>query len=241
MFWCRALGPEWRAISLVASALGFAQPRLCYLGSRPMGELGPMAPVGAWSVTGVAKRQKLNVRATQDGSPPKGRPPMTATATDEDRLLNVPEREMIAQTRPPVLYGLTKEEILALAKRLREARDRSSRIASQQQREMRGKAGPRGAAPARDNAGSEAKTEVLVAALTRLTASLRQIKKTEAAQKLRKVLDAKKAATPRHPSSGRTASKGMKAKDGTQRAVRVDPREVGRVSKAVKTAQARRP
>jgi len=165
---------------------------------------------------------------------------MTAFATDEDRLLSVPEREMIALTRPPVLDGLTKGEVLALGKRLREARDRSRRIASQQQREMRGKAGPRGAASARDNTGSEGKTEALVAALMRLAAAMRRIKKTEAAQMLRNVLDAKKAAVPHHPSSGRTASKGMKAMDSTHRTARIDPREIGRVSKAVKIAQAKR-
>jgi hypothetical protein len=165
---------------------------------------------------------------------------MTALAQNEDRLLTITEREMVAQTHPPVLDALTKEQILALGKRLREARDRSRRIASQQQREMRGKAGPRGAAPARDNTGSQGKTEVLVNALARLAAAMRQIKKTQAAQKLRKALDAKKAAVPHHPGSGRTASKGMKAKDSTQRTVRVDPREVGRVSKSVKTAQAKR-
>ncbi len=58
--------------------------------------------------------------------------------------------------------GLTKDELQALGKRLREARDRSRSIAHRQKREIRGKTGPRGAVPARDNTGSEAKTEVLV-------------------------------------------------------------------------------
>ena len=165
---------------------------------------------------------------------------MNASTRDDDRLLNMAEREMVAQTRPPIADALTKEELQALGKRLREARDRSRRIASQQQREMRGKSGPRGAAPARDNTGSEAKTAVLVEALKRVTAALRKLNLPTPAQVLRKALEAKQAAVPQHPSAGRTASKGMRATVSKQRSVRVDPREVGRVTKANKVAQAKR-
>ena len=44
----------------------------------------------------------------------------------------------------------------------------------------------------------------------------------------------------KHPGPGRTASDGMKAKVSKQRTVRMDPREIGRVSKATKVAQAKR-
>ena len=165
---------------------------------------------------------------------------MNASTRDDDRLLNMAEREMVAQTRPPIADGLTKEQLQALGKRLREARDRSRRIASQQQREMRGKSGPRGAAPARDNTGSEAKTAVLVEALKRVTAALRKLNRPAPAQVLRKALEAKQAAVPQHPSAGPTASKGMRATVSKQRSVRLDPREIGRVSKANKVAQAKR-
>jgi hypothetical protein len=165
---------------------------------------------------------------------------MNASTRNDDRLLNVAERDLVAQTRPPIADGMTKEQLQALGKRLREARDRSRRIASQQQREIRGKTGPRGAAPARDNTGSEAKTEVLVEALKRVTAALRKLNRPTAAQVLRKALAAKQAAVPHHPGSGPTASKGMQAKVSKQRSVRMDPREVGRVSRANKIAQAKR-
>ena len=114
---------------------------------------------------------------------------MNASTRDDDRLLNIAERELVAQTWPPIADGLTKQQLQALGKRLREARDRSRRIASQQQREMRGKTGPRGAAPARDNTGSEAKTEVLMEALKRVTAALRKLNRPTAAQVLRKALE----------------------------------------------------
>jgi hypothetical protein len=165
---------------------------------------------------------------------------MNASIKNDDRLLNIAERDLVAQTRPPIADGLTKEQLQALGKRLREARDRSRRIASRQQREMRGKTDPRGAVPARDNTGSEAKTEVLVEALKRVTAALRKFNRPTAALVLRKALEAKLASVPQHPSSGRTVSKGMRATVSQQRSVRMDPREVGRVSKANKVAQAKR-
>jgi hypothetical protein len=58
--------------------------------------------------------------------------------------------------------------------------EHDDRLASQQQREMRGKTEPRGVAAARDNTGSLGKTEVLDRALTRVTAALRQGKKPPA-------------------------------------------------------------
>jgi hypothetical protein len=102
---------------------------------------------------------------------------MDAQAENEDRLLSAAEREMVAQTRPPRIGQMSWEELQALGKRLREARDRSRRIASQQQREMRGKSIPRGAARARDNSGSIGKTAVLIGALKRVTAALRKLNK----------------------------------------------------------------
>lgn len=165
---------------------------------------------------------------------------MNASAEHEDKLLNVAEREMVAETRPPALETLTKTNLQALGKRLREARDRSRRMASQQQREMRGKTDARGAAPARDNTGTEAKVEVLVEALKRVTAALRKLNRPTTTETLRKALDAKEAATPQHPAPGRTASTGMQPKGSKQPSVRMDPREVGRVSKATKVAQAKR-
>ncbi len=165
---------------------------------------------------------------------------MSASTEQDDRLLNIAERDMVAQTRSPAVDALTKEELQALGKRLRSARDRSRRIASRQQREMRGKADPHGAAPARDNTGSQAKTATLVEALKRVTAALRKLNRPTATQVLRRALEAKQAAVPQHPGAGRTASKGMELKASKQRSVRIDPREVGRVSQATKVAQAKR-
>ena len=133
-------------------------------------------------------------------------------------------------------------ELRALIPRLRAARDRARVIARQQKREMRGKAAPKGARPARDNTGTADKAEVLVAALKRATEALRRkLKSPTQAELARKALAKKRAAaTTDRPAPGKTATKGMQPKASTKRAVKVDPRQVGSVSQAGKRAQARR-
>jgi hypothetical protein len=84
---------------------------------------------------------------------------MDTQTENEDRLLSAAEREMVAQTRPPSVTQMSQAELHALGKRLREARDRSRRVA----------------APARDNTGALRKTAVLVRALQRVTAALRKL------------------------------------------------------------------
>lgn len=166
---------------------------------------------------------------------------MNEPSNPEDRLLSVAEREMVEQTKPPGAAELSKDDLQALVKRLRQARDRARRIARQQSLEMSGKGEPRGATPARDKAGSEAKAEVLVEALQRVTLALRKLTAPTQAELLRKAAERKHAsATTQHPGSGRTATKGMQPKASKRPTVRTDPREIGRVSQAGKVAQRKR-
>ncbi len=159
----------------------------------------------------------------------------------DDRLLSAAERELVEATEPAALEGQSLPALRALGARLREARDRARGIARGQQREMRGKAAPRGATPARENAGSVAKTEVLVAALARVAAAQRALAAPTQAELARKAMAAKQGAPVQpHPGGGPTAGKGVRVKASQQPTVRMDPREVGRVSQAGKQAQARR-
>jgi hypothetical protein len=165
---------------------------------------------------------------------------MSANSDSEERLLSIAEREMVEQTKPAGIVQLSKEELQALGKRLREARDRARRIGRQQQRELRGKAEPRAAKPARDNTGTEAKAQVLVDALRRVTAALRKLNAPTPAEPARKTAAALAIPAPQHPGPGRTASKGMQPNPSRRAAVKADPREIGRVSQAVKVAQVKR-
>jgi hypothetical protein len=166
----------------------------------------------------------------------------------EDRLLNASELEIVRATRQPEIeQQLSMEELKAVGGRLRQAHDRAKDISARQQREMRGKAGPRGAKPAQDNAGTMAKAQVLREAIKRVEGELcrREEMNTSTPSQTelsRHALELKVSnQAKQHPNPGRSASEGMQKKNrkkppkvGTTR------KEVGRVSQAGKVAQARK-
>jgi hypothetical protein len=99
---------------------------------------------------------------------------MTDAARLEARLLTAAELELVALTRPPEIERRSADELKAAARRLREAANRAKAIAERQQREIRGKAAPHGARPAKDNLGTIGKSQALRAALDRVEAEQRR-------------------------------------------------------------------
>ena len=99
---------------------------------------------------------------------------MNDASKEEARLLSGAELELVAVTRPPEIERQSIDELKAAARRLREAHDRAKAIGTRQAREMRGKAEPRGAKPAKDNLGTVAKAQALRDALERVEAELRR-------------------------------------------------------------------
>jgi hypothetical protein len=97
---------------------------------------------------------------------------MNDAPTEETRLLSGAELELVAVTRPPEIERQSVDELKAAARRLREAHDRAKAIGTRQAREIRGKAEPRGAKLAKDNAGTVAKAQALRDALDRVEAEL---------------------------------------------------------------------
>jgi hypothetical protein len=172
---------------------------------------------------------------------------MAMSIRDERRLLTAAEFEAVEPTHHPAIDALPREELAAAERRLRGFRDKARDIARGQRREMRGKAEPRGAAPARDDTGTRRKTQVFAQALKRVRKALRRLEDADArppgqAEIARRALAMRRAAggAARHPAAGRTAGRGMRARPNTADTVRLDPREIGRVSQSVKAAQARR-
>jgi hypothetical protein len=169
---------------------------------------------------------------------------MTLTRKQEERFLSAEERELVERTHHPAIAGLPDDELANLRKLVRERRDRATGISRRQRREMRGKAAPKGAAPASGNEGSMMKVGLLAQAMKRLNRESSRRQKISARSELtvnmRKALAMKRAAAkPKRPAS-RTAGKGM-ADNPNQKAEQItDPREVGRVSQFVKVGQARR-
>lgn len=120
---------------------------------------------------------------------------MSLSRRDVERLLSKDENELVTQASQPKLGQLSATDLSALAKRLRDARDKAQTVARRQRREMRGKAAPSGARAASDNTGSVEKSALLAAAMQRVnkeTARRRsQESKSELVGKARKALRAK--------------------------------------------------
>lgn len=93
---------------------------------------------------------------------------MAMTPKQEARALSADERELVEMSRPPALRVLTDKQLATLLKRMRVGRDKARTVAERQRRELRGKATPRGAQPARHDEGSKLKLSILSAALRRL-------------------------------------------------------------------------
>jgi len=171
---------------------------------------------------------------------------MSIQSRHESRLLTAAEQELVAATRQPEIGKLSHKELVDLAKLLREHRDRAVAIGRRQRREMRGKADPRGAAPASDNTGTAAKAQILAQAVKRVNKEFNRVDEAETApltlvESARKALEMKRnARMTTHPGAGRTAGKGMKSNPSHADTVKMDPREIGRVSQATRVAQAHR-
>lgn len=99
---------------------------------------------------------------------------MSDAARLEARLLSAAELALVEATRPPEIERQSSDELKAAAGRLREALTRAKAIAARQAREIRGKATPHGARPARDNVGTIGKSQALRAALDRVEAEQRR-------------------------------------------------------------------
>lgn len=169
---------------------------------------------------------------------------MGISVSDEKRILTQDEFEVVARTHHPAINELDRAQLGEVAKRLRTFRDKARDIANRQRREMRGKAAPHGARPARDNSGTQRKRRVFAAALKRVN---REVGRFDAAERkpvqadiARRALELKRASrVPQRPAT-RTAGEGPTAKPSDRPTVESDPREIGRVSQFVKNAQARR-
>ncbi|MBW6398100.1 hypothetical protein KPL78_09600 [Roseomonas sp. HJA6] len=166
---------------------------------------------------------------------------MANSLVAERRLLG-DDHAIVAPSHYPALGALPAEEVLALARTLREQRDRLRGMVHANRRARRGKGEPRAAAG--NDAALTRRKQVFAAALKRVNHRLDMLhgeaRRAWHAEALRGALARKRAAGSSHPAGGDTADAGMLAKPSRKRTVRTDPREIGRVSQFVKNAQAKR-
>jgi len=104
---------------------------------------------------------------------------MSITRKAEVRSLSHTELEVVAATHHPGIRGLGLEELQRHRRLIRAFRDKARDTAHQQRREMRGKGDVRGMSPARDNAGTVQKGQILSGALKRVNREIRRRNDTQ--------------------------------------------------------------
>jgi hypothetical protein len=80
---------------------------------------------------------------------------MSVPVSTEKRMLTASEWDFAERTHDPAICGLSREAMTDSLKLLRDYRKKARDRAQQQRREMRGKAEPRGIAPATDHTGAK--------------------------------------------------------------------------------------
>jgi hypothetical protein len=170
---------------------------------------------------------------------------MSVSCKFERSLLNHEEDETIRVTHHPAIYEHDVEGLRALRVRLRQMRDKERTLTRQKQREVRGKAEPRGGSFPGTAEQPLHRKQVFAAALKRVNKELGRIHKLEArtahVEAARRALALRRAAqfVP-YPAAGDTAHEGMRPFPSKRRRAKVPPGKIGRVSQATKVAQAAR-
>jgi hypothetical protein len=170
---------------------------------------------------------------------------MAVTRKEEDRALNVDEREVVRQTRHPEIQALSDDALDKLSRRLRDMRDKAQSQANQHRREMRGKSAPKGASPKTSDAGSRLKASVLSIGMKRLNAESQRrtamAKNHSLVENAQRALALKQAAQKGNvPFNTRHANEGMRDIPDQKAISLVRPAERGRLRKAQAVAQAKR-
>jgi hypothetical protein len=168
---------------------------------------------------------------------------MTIALASERRLLAQDEFEPIVKSHYPVIETLSREELVALGRWLRERRARARGIIHDRRRVVRGKGAARGTATeTASERGLAAKKQVFSNALKRVNGRLAKMEDARRRALLRERLQAalgrKQAARPSHPPSGPAANRGMRVKQTAKHRRVLQEARIGRVSQSVRDAQA---
>jgi hypothetical protein len=168
---------------------------------------------------------------------------MSIALASERRLLAQDEFEPLVRSHYPLIEELSHQDLVDLAKWLRDRRGRSRDIVRHRRRVARGKAEPRGTAnETASERGLSAKKRVFASALKRVNGRLARMRaaaqRAELEARLQAALGRKRAAIPHHPQSGANANTGIPARRSDRRRKVLQAARIGRVSQAVRDAQA---
>lgn len=168
---------------------------------------------------------------------------MSVPISMEKRLLSKAEFAVVEQTHYPDICSLPKDELAEAVRRIRDYRDKARDTLRQQRREIRGKAGARGARPAQDDTGTSMKARIFSGALRRANREIARLEQEERrhgqSELARQALEQKRANRVRHhPSAGRTPRQGMRPIPNKDRTIEGVASEIGRASDVAREEQA---
>ena len=170
---------------------------------------------------------------------------MAVTRSDLRHVLSKEDADLVEQARHPGLSELTSEELRQLSTRLRERRDRSTRLINNHRRSTKGRGSQAGSVE-KYEANQRRYAAIYAEAISRTNKErsrrTARARREELVTNSRRALARKQdgAKTANRPESGPTASAGMKAKASTRTRKVGAPSEKGRVSQATKVAQAKK-
>ena len=171
---------------------------------------------------------------------------MSISRKQAERLLTADEWQLVQKAHHPAIQELPDADLSDLAKKIRERRDRAQSEAHRQRREIRGKAAPKGARPARKDTGTRAKLEVLAMSMRSVNGEQarrrRLLDKIRMVESMQAALERKKKANTEKDQSfnARQAQAGMNSIESSKRKSLVRPMERGRLRKAGAVSQAKR-
>src|SRR5262245_16434099 len=168
---------------------------------------------------------------------------MSLPCKSERSRLSHDEFGLVRRTHHPAIYELSPEELHALKLRLREQRNKERALARQKQRELRGKAEPRGKSFPGSADQPLLRKQIFAAALKRINKELDRLHKLAArtahVEAARAALAQHRAAKfVHHPPAGPTSHDGMLPRVRIRRHTTVPGSKVGSISQATKIAQA---
>jgi hypothetical protein len=170
---------------------------------------------------------------------------MSVAYASERRLLAEEEIEPIQRSHFPLLEGLSREDLLDLARWLRSRRARARDLLRDRRRVGRGKAEPRGAPPAEGGErGLAAKKQVFSRALKRVNARLEAVlaeaRRVRRLAALEAALERRRVQAPSHPHAARTPRRGPPSLPSRAPRPTIHGARIGSVSQGGRVAQARR-
>ncbi|MDV2987302.1 UNVERIFIED_CONTAM: hypothetical protein Q9R58_23610 [Methylobacteriaceae bacterium AG10] len=163
----------------------------------------------------------------------------------ERRLLSEDELERIKLSHYPDLGKLEQDDAIALARWLRERRNRVRDIVRTRRRARRGKADASGIGSAEaSERGLSAKKQVFARAIRRVNAKLERFRVKRRREQMRanlgEALRRRQTRPRQHPATEERHNEGMRPIANEKRFTELEPSQIGRVSQSVKAAQAKR-